>query len=108
MVLLCLRITHAVLNCASLRVSFLSELTQCSSHALLRCLQATADFSTADGSIKLRSSATQVLFPGFMRAFQDFETDPEEEEQEEDEGREEATGKQDQGEQARMLISMKV
>ena len=50
------------------------------------------------------------MFPGFMRALQDFdqEAEQEEEEEEEEEGREQGTSKQDQGEQARMLISMQV
>ena len=37
-------------------------------------MQVTIDIASTDGSLQLQANATQVLFPGFLRAFENFDT----------------------------------
>ena len=37
-------------------------------------MQVTVDIASTDGSLQLKADATQVLFPGFLRAFENFDT----------------------------------
>lgn len=36
--------------------------------------QVTIDISSADGSLQLKADAVQVLFAGFLKAFESFDT----------------------------------
>ncbi len=40
----------------------------------VQCMQVSAEISSADGSLKLRASGTQVLFAGHLKAYEDFDT----------------------------------
>ncbi len=37
-------------------------------------VQLSVEFTSADGSLKLRASGSQVVFAGYLRAFEDFDT----------------------------------
>lgn len=37
-------------------------------------VQVIVDIASTDGSLQLQANATQVLFPGFLRAFENFDT----------------------------------
>ena len=36
-------------------------------------MQVTVDIASTDGSLQLKADATQVLFPGFLKAFENFD-----------------------------------
>ena len=37
-------------------------------------MQVDVELENADGSLQLKTSAIQVMFAGFLRAFEDFDT----------------------------------
>ncbi len=37
-------------------------------------MQLSVEFTSADGSLKLRASGSQVAFAGYLKAFEDFDT----------------------------------
>ncbi len=37
-------------------------------------MQLSVEFTSADGSLKLRASGSQVVFAGYLKAFEDFDT----------------------------------
>ncbi|KAL0040585.1 hypothetical protein WJX77_011670 [Trebouxia sp. C0004] len=80
--------------------------------------QLSVEFTSADGRLKLRASGSQVVFAGYLKAFEDFDTgkegssgDIEEEEEEEEDGvgvrTQSSARRQEQERQARLLSNLK-